>query len=114
MSKRASILRFYEDLARDYDCRFNNPRLNYMRSVEKMVLLGSLKPGMILDIGCGTGEQSLFLAKRGYQVVGVDISREMSEAAMRHAITSAFTFRIAGSAARPAPVLKATLATTGT
>lgn len=105
MSKRASILRFYEDLARDYDCRFNNPRLNYMRSVEKMVLLESLKPGMILDIGCGTGEQSLFLAKRGYQVIGVDISREMllkaNESAKEGKLKDNLSFVIASAEALP-------------
>lgn len=30
--------------------------------------------GPILDLGCGTGENSLFLADRGYSVLGIDAS----------------------------------------
>ena len=32
------------------------------------------KPRRILDLGCGTGSHALILAKRGYQVTGIDQS----------------------------------------
>ena len=35
----------------------------------------SLPPGSrILDVGCGTGRHAVELARRGYQITGVDIS----------------------------------------
>ena len=35
------------------------------------------KPKTILDLGCGTGNHSLVLAKRGFRVTGIDASRSM-------------------------------------
>ncbi|HEY5387728.1 MAG TPA: class I SAM-dependent methyltransferase, partial [Thermoleophilia bacterium] len=42
--------------------------------------------GPVLDAGCGTGENALFLAARGFEVVGVDAVEAAIQAARRKAI----------------------------
>ncbi len=42
-------------------------------------------PAEIVDIGCGTGWTSTFLAQRGYEVLGVDIAPDMIDFAKRAA-----------------------------
>jgi len=52
------------------------------------VLIDVLDPpggGGILDAGCGTGHQASALARKGFRVVGADISDEMLDVARRNA-----------------------------
>jgi 2-polyprenyl-3-methyl-5-hydroxy-6-metoxy-1,4-benzoquinol methylase len=51
---------------------------NTIREVDFLIEELSLPPaGSILDVGCGTGRHSIELARRGYSVNGLDLSREM-------------------------------------
>ncbi|WP_027861565.1 bifunctional 2-polyprenyl-6-hydroxyphenol methylase/3-demethylubiquinol 3-O-methyltransferase UbiG [Marmoricola sp. URHB0036] len=45
----------------------------------------SLPPGTALDVGCGEGGDALWLAGRGWQVEGVDVSQVALDRAARHA-----------------------------
>jgi SAM-dependent methyltransferase len=46
---------------------------------------GSLSPGTALDVGCGEGGDALWLAERGWQVEGVDVSQVALDRAARRA-----------------------------
>src|SRR5688500_356219 len=35
---------------------------------------GQLRPGRVLDLRCGTGDNAVFLARRGFDVTGVDFA----------------------------------------
>lgn len=45
----------------------------------------SLPPGSALDLGCGEGNSAIWLARRGWQVTGVDISATALRRAAAHA-----------------------------
>ncbi|WP_127479963.1 SAM-dependent methyltransferase [Nocardioides pantholopis] len=44
-----------------------------------------LAPGTALDVGCGEGADAVWLARAGWQVTGIDISRVALDKAARHA-----------------------------
>jgi SAM-dependent methyltransferase len=46
-------------------------------------LVGRYRPGSVLDAGCGTGRVAIELARRGIEVVGVDVDPSMLATARR-------------------------------
>ena len=50
--------------------------------------------GRMLEVGCATGRYSLELARRGYEVVGLDLAQEQLNLAQEHAKTEGLTDRV--------------------
>ena len=42
-----------------------------------------IREGLVLDLGCGTGTLTEYLAKAGYDMIGVDNSYDMLDVAMQ-------------------------------
>jgi SAM-dependent methyltransferase len=47
----------------------------------ELVETGALRAGSALDVGCGTGTNAIWLAQRGYEVLGVDVAPKAIERA---------------------------------
>ena len=56
----------------------------------KLIDSNRIKPGTALDLGCGTGMKSVYLAQKGFNVTGIDIS----ETAIKIAKENAFKAKI--------------------
>ena len=82
---------WYEELFTNYaqkydEENFTKGTLGEVDFIEKEI--GLDKNVSILDVGCGTGRHSIELAKRGYKVVGIDLSESQLERAKQKALAA--------------------------
>lgn len=76
----ALVKKVFAQLAPFYD--FVTFPISYVRDL--VVDFASIKSGWeVLDVATGTGAQALAFAKRGYEVIGIDLSEEMLQVAQR-------------------------------
>ena len=77
-----AITGFWEDVY------FSSPPWDIKRAqpaIVELVRIGDLKRGRVLDVGSGTGDNAIFLAKNGFRVVGIDIVARAVEIARERA-----------------------------
>ena len=65
----------------DYDRRFEDLAATGMDMHGEAALVASYRPATVLDAGCGTGRVAIELARRGHDVVGVDVDPSMLDSA---------------------------------
>ncbi len=90
----------YKNYAKYYDLLYNDKdykkEANYVNSLISKYSKGSKN---ILELGCGTGIHAIELAKKGYQIDGVDLSKRMVDIAKKRLdhlpgdISSAVSFK---------------------
>lgn len=81
---------YFENMAKTYDKEsFTQGASGEADFIEKET--GFDKTKRILDIGCGTGRHAIELAKRGYDVTGVDLSKDQLSRAIEKAKTENVT-----------------------
>ena len=81
----------YEALAVSYDRLTND--VDYEATVafyEEILKQEGLKPRTAVDLACGTGSVTAILARKGLQVIGVDMSEEMLTVASQKAADAWF------------------------
>ena len=79
----------YTSFARVYDTFMDNiPYEEWSEYLIGILKEYGIQDGLILDLGCGTGNMTELLADKGYDMIGVDNAEEMLEIAMEKRMES--------------------------
>lgn len=81
----------YTSFAYVYDTFMDNvPYGEWARHIREKLCEHGVTDGIVLDLGCGTGTMTEWLAGYGYDMIGVDNSEEMLELAMEKKTESGY------------------------
>lgn len=70
-------MEIYTDFAYIYDKLIDQDYDKWADYIEEIFRINGKEPKLVLDLGCGTGSITNILAKRGYDMIGVDLSMDM-------------------------------------
>ncbi len=77
----------YRDFAFYYDRLMSDvDYAGWADYIVEIIKRNKLRPELIADLGCGTGSFCLEMAKRGYDMIGIDLSSEMLSCARQKAL----------------------------
>ncbi|AHF79993.1 class I SAM-dependent methyltransferase [Thermococcus paralvinellae] len=73
------MVQYFDKIAHRYDTWYQTKVGQYVDRTEKKLIFSMIKTkrGKALDLGCGTGNYTTELYRRGFDVIGVDLSQEM-------------------------------------
>jgi ubiquinone/menaquinone biosynthesis C-methylase UbiE len=102
----------FDAIASDYDHSFTDTSTGRLqRQVVYQCLLSVLpQNGRVLEINCGTGEDAVWLARNGCQVVATDISEKMVQVAAKKVAEAGLSDRVQVSIADASDLEKSSIA----
>jgi SAM-dependent methyltransferase len=91
-----TVIHPFDAAAEEYDAGFTRTRLgHWLRAAVRERLATSFRPGdRVLELGCGTGEDAVWLARRDVRVVATDASPAMLSVARRKTESSGLGGRV--------------------